>query len=83
MTEPEAAMKNVLSQCQGPMTMIMSAAMMRRMEVATLSKVLGREPTALELWYYDDELYWRNLARWHQDRLTSYQRIRDLVWGSS
>lgn len=83
MTELEEAVKQILS----PMTLIMTggmvSSMLRGMEIAAVRERLGRDPTARELWYYDNELYWRNLARWHQDRLTSYQRIRDLVWGSS
>ena len=81
--ELEAEMKQLL----GPMTAIMSAGMMvsmvRRIQDATLRQLLGRDPTALELWYYNDQLYWRNLARWHQDQVSSYQRIYGLVWGGS
>lgn len=83
MTELEEAMKQLLS----PMTLIMTggmvSSMLRGVEIAAIRQRLGRDPTAGELWYYENQQYWRNLARWQQDRLSAYQKIHDLVWGSS
>lgn len=72
MTELEEAMKQLLSPMMAIMSAGMMAGMLRRMGVAALRERLGRDPDASELWYYEDQMYWRNLARWHQDRLTSY-----------
>jgi len=81
MTNLEAETKQLF----GLMTAIMSAgvviSMLRGMELATIRECLGRDPTAAELWYYEDQMYWRNLVHWQQDWLSSYQKIRKLVWG--
>lgn len=64
--------------------MITSMDSMTRAAIGSeLQEVLGREPTASELWYYNNQLYWRDLARWWQGKLSSYQKIHDLVWMNS
>ena len=63
------------------MASVMIEAMRRHMAVETLRKALQRRPTALEILYYENELWERELSQWQQDRLKTYQKIHDLVWG--
>jgi len=55
--------------------------MRRAMELTILRELLRREPTSWELWFFDDQLYRRELARWAEDRLTAPEKIHRLVWG--
>jgi len=65
------------------MMLVMIDLMRQQMEVSTLRQCLGRDPTLLELEQYRNELYWRGVDQWWQDRLTAPQKIHDFVWGGN
>ena len=63
------------------MASVMIEVMRQRMAVETLRKALQREPTSLEIMYYENELWLCELIRWEQRRLETYQKVHDSVWG--
>jgi len=65
------------------MVPFMAAIMLRQMEIAILRDLLGRDPTEMELAYYENQVWLRDLNRWWQDKQSSYQKIHDFVWGSN
>jgi hypothetical protein len=62
---------------------IMVAIMSRRMGIAILRELLGRDPTWGEVLTYENEVWLRDLNRWLRDRLTAPERIHCLVWGGN
>lgn len=70
-----------LKQLVNLMASLMIEVMRQHMVVETLRKALQRKPAALEILYYENELWRWELSQWQQERLNIYQKIHDLVWG--
>lgn len=54
--------------------------LLRYMEIDILRELLGRDPTAEEVSYFEGQLFLRSLGQCYRDQQDVYQRIHDLVW---
>ena len=50
-------------------------------EITALRNLLGRQPTFLEVLYYENQVWQRGLDQWWRDRQQGYWKIHDFVWG--